>query len=287
MKKLFIGLIILAFSVAAFPQTAAQKVFDTEIVFREMAAEKGLKAAFVEYLAPDGVMFDPDPKNGRELWNSRPESDAFLTWEPRKIEVSANGALAYSIGNSIYRANGAEDPNAVHGHYFTVWSRQPNGEYRAVIDAGIANGASSPIDESDWPLYKTTDPGKHSRGFSAADSSLGFYESITKRGAKYSYKRYLAEDAVIFRDGFPAIVGKDAALDHIKEHNPRVKFAKRKSFLEAEDLAYVSQVYALTDKKGEEYERGNFVQVWRLREGAWKIAAEIFVPALKTEAEQK
>lgn len=279
------ALIVVLCASAALPQTSAQNILDAEIAFREMAAEKGLKAAFIEYLAPDGIMFDPDPKNGRELWKLRSESPEFLSWEPKKIEVSANGAIAYSIGNSIYRPNGVDDPNAVFGHYLTVWSRQMNGEYRAVVDAGVQYGktASPP---ADWPLPEL-ETGDNERNLSAADSSLGFYERVTKRGAAYAYGRYLADDAIIFRDGFDAFIGKDSALRHIKKHNPRITFAKRKSFLEAGDIAYVSNVYALLDKKGKEFERGNFVQVWRFREGAWKLVSEVFVPAYKADTEKK
>src|SRR5262245_21840600 len=101
--------VFLAFAISIAGQTAPQKIFETEKAFEKMVAEKGINAGFIEYLAPDGVIFSPEVLNGREAWKKRPISPALLTWNPIWIEVSSNGALAYSIGNGIYRANGAGD----------------------------------------------------------------------------------------------------------------------------------------------------------------------------------
>ena len=57
-----------------------------------------------------------------------------------------------------------------------------------------------------------------------------------------------------------------------------MRFAKRKSFIEAGDLAYVYSTYILTDKKGVEKQMGNYVLVWRLRGGKWRIVADVLIP---------
>ena len=92
---------VVTFGVAQNP--AAQKIYETERAFEKAVAEKGINAGFIEFLTSDGVLFNPDVQNGRESWQKRPKSPASLTWNPEWIEVSSNGALAYSIGNGIYR----------------------------------------------------------------------------------------------------------------------------------------------------------------------------------------
>jgi ketosteroid isomerase-like protein len=260
---------------SAVAQNAAQKIFETEKAFEKMVAEKGINAAFIEFMAPDGVIFAPDLVNGREAWKKRPPSPAALTWNPVWIEVSSNGALAYSIGNGIYRSRGADDPNLSHTHYLSVWSRQPNGEYRAVMDTGITHD-KPPTLPTEWksPTVSRNTNLPHSAG----DYALNFYSTVEKDGAVKAYKAFLAEDAFLMRDGSLPFVGKKGAVEYLESTKPAIKFAKRKTFIEAGDLAWVYNVYSITDRSGAETERGHFIQVWKLRDGKWQIAADILAP---------
>ena len=256
-------------------QDAAQKVFYTEKAFEKMVAEKGINAGFVEFMAPDGVIFTPEAVNGRQAWKNRPASPALLTWNPIWIEVSSNGALAYSIGNGVYRAKGRDDANPSYSHYLSIWSRQPNGEYRAVVDTGIVHDKPGSL-PTDWKSPVAT--GNTKLQNSAADHSLYFYSTVDRDGAVKAYKTYLADDAFLMRSGYLPFVGKKAAVEFLESTKPMIKFAKRKTFIEAGDLAWVQNSYAITDKSGAEIERGNFIQVWKLREGKWLIAADLFAP---------
>src|SRR5688572_19047075 len=257
-------------------QDAAQKIFQTEKAFEKMVAEKGINAGFIEFMAPDGMIFTPDAVNARDAWRKRPASPALLTWNPIWIEVSSNGALAYSIGNGVYRAKGPEDPNPSYSHYLSIWTRQPSGEYRAVMDTGIthAKPASIPTEWKSPPVTRNTKLEN-----SAGDHALYFYSTVEKEGAVKAYKSYLAEDAFLLRNGSFPFIGKKAAVEYLGSIKPSIKFAKRKTFIEAGDLAWVSSSYAITDRSGAEIERGNFIQVWKLRGGKWLIAADVFAPA--------
>ena len=276
--KFVIGLLaasLLATSVLA--QDPAQRVYETERAFEKTVAEKGINAGFIEYLSPLGVMFFPRPENAREFYSKRPPSPAALTWNPIKIEVSQNGALAYSIGNSIYRPKGKDDPNEIHGHYLSIWTRQLNGDYRAALDTGINHEKPATI-PTDWKPSPSSPPEVNEKKTFAGDSSLGFYQMADNRGAAKAYKAYAAEDIYLFREGKQPYVGRDAALGYLNDLELPIFFSKRKSFVEAGDLAYVYSGYILTDKKGVEKERGTFVQVWKLRNGKWQIAVDVLIP---------
>jgi ketosteroid isomerase-like protein len=276
--KLFTAVVFLiASSTAAFPQDNAQKIYETERAFEKAVAEKGINAGFIEFMSPLGVMFFPRPENAREVWAKRPASAAALTWNPIKIEVSSNGALAYSIGNSIYRPKGKSDTTAYHGHYLSVWSRQPNGEYRAALDTGINHPTPGP-NTQDWKPSTPPTPEANPKNKFAGDSSIAFYQMAEERGFGRAYKSYGAEDMYLMRDGELPVVGNEAAAKFIEKRNLAVRFTKRKSFIEAGDLAYVYSGYVLLDLKGFEKERGSFIQVWKLRGGHWLIAADVFVP---------
>ena len=268
-------LLIVTLAAASSAQNPHQKVYETERAFEKAVAEKGIRDGFIQYLSPTGVMFMPNAVNGRETWRARAASPALLTWNPVWIDVSANGALAYSVGNSRFRPTGKDDPQIYYGHYISVWTRQPDGEYRAALDTGINH--DKPLAEpTDWksPLGgHDANPDK----LSAADFAVGFYQAAQEGGAVKAYKRYLADDAIVMRDGKLPAFDRKSAMELVKG-KPRINFAKRKSFTEAADLAYVNAPYNVVDKSGKETERGNFVQVWKLRNGKWQIVADVLVP---------
>ena len=279
--KLIAAAFLVIFSVflAAAQSPDAKKVFDTEKEFERAVAEKGIKAGFIEFMAPSGIIFRPGPVNARESFANRPDSPAALLWNPVWIEASSNGLLAYSIGNSIFKPKGKEDSNEIYGHYLSVWSRQPNGDYLALLDAGINHDKPASI-PTEWKSPNVTDANE--KKISSADSSTGFWETVEKVGSVKAYKTYLADDAIVMRSGKQPFFGKKAAVSFIESQQPRIKFPKRKSFIESADLAYVYNTYSVVDKAGTEIENGNYVQVWKFRKGRWLIAAEVWVATPKS-----
>ncbi len=261
-------------------QTAAQKIYETERLFEKKSAEMGMNAAFIEFMTPDGIMFFPEAQNAQTTWKSRPPSPAFLTWNPVLIDVSSNEVLAYSIGNSAYRPKGIDDTTELAGHYLSVWVRRPDGRYRAVLDLGINHQKPGNV-PTDWRSPLDSGREMNAKRLSAADSSTGFYQAAAEN-TKNAFKSYLAEDAILIRDGLEPIVGKRAAIKFLDNEKGVFSFGKRKSFVEAVDLAYVHSSYSISDKTGRETQRGNFVQVWKLRKDRWQIVVDALAPAAKS-----
>lgn len=275
MKPHVLSIFILGFAVTGIAQSPAAKIYDTEKAFEKMAAEKGVNAAFIEFMAPMGVMFVPEQQNAREFWKSIPQSTSYLTWNPVWIDVASNGMLGYSIGNSIRRPKGKDDPESIHGHYISIWTRQADGQYRALLDTGINHPKPASI-STEWKSPADSGGDKNEGRLSAADSAVPFYATVEANPAK-AYKNYLTDDAIMMRSGKEPLIGKKAALGYIENEKPTIRFPKRKAFVEGPDLAYVYNVYSIVDKEGKEIEGGNFVQVWKLRRGKWLIAADVLI----------
>ncbi len=276
MRTLFVIAIFTVFTVGLTAQRPGQKIFETERAFEKTVAEKGVRDGFMEFLSPFGVMFMPDVANAREVWKARPASASLLTWNPVWIDVAANGAIGYSVGNSKLRAKGKDDPNIVYGHYLSIWMKRVNGNYLVELDAGITHDGPS-NEPADW--RSPVDAGKENLSDvpSAADSSIEFYMAADKDGAAKAYRSFLADDGIVLRQGkLPAFDKKSAIV--LLRNTPRIEFSKRKLFTEAGNLGYVHGPYAITDKKGIEVERGNFVQVWKFRNKKWLIVADLLVP---------
>ena len=132
MKILLIS--IMAFCAAnifAQSRTDLEKVVETEKAFARSAEERGIKPAFLEFLADDGVMFNPQQINGKEMWRARPESPALLSWYPVFADVSSNGVLGYTTGEGEYRPQGKTDTTVYYSTYATVWRKQPDGKLQS------------------------------------------------------------------------------------------------------------------------------------------------------------
>ena len=277
MKKLAVLFLIIFSCQNALAQSDLRKLYDTEKAFERAAAERGVNQSFIEFSAPDGVCFNPNRVNCREYWRSRPASPAGLFWNPNFVDISSNGAMGYTTGNSIYRPKGKDDPDAYYGQYVTVWQRQPNGTYLAALDLGISHDKPATV-ETEWK--SPTDSGRepNEKKISAADVSREFFETATTQGLSKAYKAFLAEDARLLREGKQPILGRQNALAEFKNNKTQIFFAKLSVFVGAADMAYISNSYTISDRNGKQIEKGNFLQIWKLRGGKWQIVLDAFLP---------
>jgi len=276
MKVLLISIMLFCETgVFAQNKTDLEKVVETEKSFARFADEKGMKAAFLEFLADDGIMFAPNVVNGKEYFRARPESPATLSWYPVFADVSSNGVLGYTTGRGEFRPKGKTDTTAYYSDFATVWRRQADGNYKAVLDIGISHDKPT-VSDMNWtspkiPSGKIADENKP---LATGTMSL-FFDTATTKGLSKAYKNFAAEDARFLREGKFPILGKANALLEIKKS--KITFGKGATMESAGDLGYSITTYEM--KSGEKIiEKGNIVQVWKLVGGRWQIVLDAFAP---------
>jgi ketosteroid isomerase-like protein len=278
MKKILLLSLIAFAATNVFAQNNLQKIYDTEKAFEKAVAEKGINQAFIDFSTTDGTCFFPGyPVNCIEYFKAQKPSPVALLWNPTFIDVSSNGAMAYSTGNSVYKPNGMTDATAYYGEYASVWTRQPDGSYKAVLDLGISH--AEPNTETKWTSPADTGKELNEKKISAADASTRFFEMATKQGLLRAYKEFFASDVRLLREGKMPLIGKDAALAEIKNNKGATNFARLSVFVGAADMAYITNSYFVADREGKTIEKGNFLQVWKLRKDKWQIVLDVFVPA--------
>ncbi|MEZ5922635.1 MAG: hypothetical protein R3C60_14980 [Parvularculaceae bacterium] len=111
-----------------------------ERAFAEDGYDRGVKASFLAFAAPDAVMFAPGPQNAHALMSAAPDPDPskprkHLVWWPLYAGISSSGDLGFTTGPYAF-----DDARA--GHYFTVWKKQPDGQWKWVLDGGVGADAS-------------------------------------------------------------------------------------------------------------------------------------------------
>jgi ketosteroid isomerase-like protein len=116
-------------------------LFDLEARFAKDVAVRGGKA-FAEWVADDGVLLDNGeaPIKGRDAINRAMNwttEQYQLTWTPTDALMGPSGDMGYTWGH--YEAHSKDVNGFAHvttGRYMTVWRKQPDGQWKVVLDAG-------------------------------------------------------------------------------------------------------------------------------------------------------
>lgn len=271
-----VWLILLSMAIFGQAQADLQKLVDTEKAFAKLAEEKGTKAAFLANISNDAVLFLPDQVNAKEYWLNRAESKGLLSWAPNFADVSANGLLGYTTGNWEFRPNGKGDTPTAYGEFITIWQRQPDGGYKFVVDIGVGHEKRD-VFSTAWTTTKHTLRDANDKKLSAADTAGSFHGLIKDNRVAAAYKAYASDEIRMYREGKFPFVGKREALKALGQEKGKLVMSKRTAFFGSADLSYVVSTYSRTD--GDKVvEKGNYMQIWKLEKGTWRIVLDIFKP---------
>ncbi len=123
-------------------------LFELEAKFAKATAEEGGKA-FASWFAEDAVTLGEGsaPVHGKDAIaksaNWLPK-EYQLTWTPTEAVMSPSGDMGYTWGHYEGRSKDRDGNSKVTtGRYFTVWRKEPNGEWKVVLDAGNAEPAGA------------------------------------------------------------------------------------------------------------------------------------------------
>lgn len=107
--------------------------------FSRLSEQKGMKAAFLEYIDSNGVLLRANnfPMLGADAVDyliAQNDSTYILQWEPRNGEVAQSGELGYTYG--IYALRPTATDTVLYGTYVSIWKKQKNGKWKFVLDTG-------------------------------------------------------------------------------------------------------------------------------------------------------
>jgi hypothetical protein len=252
----------------AVAQTDLENLVKTEKDFALFTAEKGMKQGFLEYLANDGIIFEPTATNGKEHWKAKPDSPALLAWNPTFADISSDGRLGYTTGDWELRPKGKDDNLTAFGQYITLWQKQIDGKFKAILDIGISHDKPQNV-ETNWLSPKETMQTEPTKFFTFLEQSRVFDRSNPATIYNKLYKNNLADDVRILREGKFPIIGKKLADKELKNAAKELSLQPKFTF-DVKNLAYTYGKYE-TDK-----EKGSFVQIWKFRNGKWQIVLDIY-----------
>ena len=251
--------------------------------FARAAATRGTRDAFLEFLADDGIIFQPGPMNGKKVWGERAPRKGLLSWEPIFADVSRAGDLGYTTGPWEFRPNGPDDQPVAFGQYFTIWKKQRDGSWKAVLDRGVTSEKSFATRLLQFPLHDESSISDSKFDVSNGRSSLlkledEFSTLSARKSATAAFGSYLAQDVRMLRQNVAPAVGKENALVFVSGTAGTLTWKPALADIAASgDLGYTYGLYEL--KKGDvTVEHGSYVRVWKKESGKWRVVIDVMSP---------
>lgn len=276
---------------------AFEGMIASERAFARLAQDRNLREAFITYLLDDAITFSPAPEKGRASWQKRPEPPArepgklppvSLLWAPVFGDVSIAGDMGYSTGPFVVRDNSGKRPED-HGLFFSVWKKQPDGQWRVALDIGVATPERAYA--LDAELHRGPSPARP-----PAKVGGGAREDLTRLEAEASamsaagktteaFRAYFAEASRLHRNGKMPLTTRDTIVAYaeanVARHVTLPAFAEVAS---SGDLGYTYGSCEMTAKgQPGPPELGHYARVWQTQpDGGWKIVADITLPPKST-----
>ena len=123
-------------------------LFNLEARFAKDVAERG-GPAFADWFAEDGVVLGNGqmPLVGRvaiaksTTWSPK---DYQLTWTPTDAVMGPSGDIGYTWSHFEGHSKDANgNPVTTTGRFITIWRKQPDGNWKVVLDAGANEPAAA------------------------------------------------------------------------------------------------------------------------------------------------
>ena len=289
-------LILLMLAAGSFAQKAVDvqsdllSLVETERAFARTAASKGVRNSFLEYLADDGVLFRPQPVNGKQYMSARPARPGLLSWEPTFAYVSRAGDLGYDTGPWEFREKGPDDKPIGHGYFVTVWKKQPDGTWKFVVDIGTSNPPPTSARPSWQPPADDVKKKKAAKKVNVESEQVAllnldreFSRSSVAQGIVDAYLSFIADDVRFYREGAFPVTGKEATRSALASKQGVMNWQPVKAGVSMSgDLGYTYGTYDFKGSGGEgkEAENGGYARIWRKQShGRWKVVLDITNPA--------
>jgi ketosteroid isomerase-like protein len=222
---LFVGVFVAAVQLPAAAENkwplALKELVSAERAFAGAAEARGVRAAFLEYLAPTAIVFRPGPVLGRPVYEQIPaEAISILAWRPTFAEVAPAGDLGYTTGPWSFKVR-RQDPDPVgYGQYVSVWRKCEDGIWQVWLDAGIRHGKMESWPETvQFPDNVNTirkaytgagdDNSARSEKFIRMDNLLS--QRAAAQSPAAAYLQMAARDLRLLRDRMLPVCGLDRA----------------------------------------------------------------------------
>jgi ketosteroid isomerase-like protein len=275
-----------------FPRSLAPVVM-AEHAFAQRAIDEGMKPAFVNHAAPDGVIVGRRGfVNAVETWSKRePAPTGLLTWWPTYADVSRAGDLGWTTGPYEFREKPTDAKPGGAGHFFTVWRKQPDGAWKWVLDFGTPHPSPGAPETAlrypatlltKGPLRGASDDDPEAVRRSLLEEERALSEASASKGMRAALLARADEGVRLMRQNSFPVVGREALARALKVQTEFISWEPLKVDAAASgDLGYAYGSYSVNAPGAERpAEHGYYARVWKRRPGGpWRVVMNVTNPA--------
>ena len=273
-------------SALAASADAAREVVEAERAFAASVRANGVRAGFLEWLSPTGVVFRPGPVIGATFFQRQPAGwNGLLDWRPAHAAISADGKLGWSTGPWSWRRDSTQKQADGNGEYMSLWRRMADGSWKVALDGGISHPARGAGTDEVKYAAPVVAPGLGSRPLAARKSlyqaDATFARLAASEGVPAALKHYATDDVIALREGLPRQYGRTAALAALTGRESRVQIVSTAQYIAGSgDMGYTygSWVTGTASAPDSSW----YVHVWHRGPAAtWRLAVELVMPVPK------
>jgi ketosteroid isomerase-like protein len=284
---LLLGLMPSSGMMAADPDSASSlfSLREAERSFSKMAAAQGQKAAFVEFLSEDAVIFREDViPNAKHWWQGRAPRPFLLKWEPEFMDIAASGDFGISLGPWELQEYRPYTPVRATGYFLSVWKKQTDGTWRVILDAGILTPKMDHYEfnfsfpaNADKPQSFKVDAGQSSGKDELMRSDEALASAWRTKPVAETLTAYFAPDIRLLRNDHQPTNDMDSIKAVIRNGSATYDWKPMYgSVADSGDLGYTYGAYAFKDKEGKS-NKGFYVRIWKRQPSKeWKIVVDLF-----------
>jgi ketosteroid isomerase-like protein len=238
-----------------------------ELAFARAAAQGETRAAFLQYLAQDSVVFAPAPVNGRDYWRRQPaDPGGLLVWYPSLAQVAASGDLGFDFGPFSYGPRGAEPTE--FGHFLTLWRRAPDGSWQVLIDGGTGHARPSVVATALDTAPRAASAARARAPLQRAEAQLA--ASSERAGYDEAVRQLLLPQGWRLRATHEPLSIDAPPLPQAERRGPARLVVAGSGTSRARDLGYAYG--ELTDAA--DGRRYAFLHVWQASRGQWRLVVD-------------
>lgn len=263
---------------------ALVSMVNTERQFAATSLAKNTREAFLAFIADDGILFRPHAVAGKKWLTENTKTQGLLTWRPLVAEMAASGEMGYTTGSAEYRPERSMDVAPVwHGHFVTIWKKQPDQTWKFAIDTGISN-PRPPTDAPEWQppavrskwVAKRVDLQAERDALIELDSQLA--KAAAEKGAQPAFLAYADDSIRFYRNGNLPGVGKDRMRAILADEKVALNYRPAGGEVSlAGDLGYT---YGSSEARSSDAKKyANYLRIWkRASGGQWRVILDVSTP---------
>lgn len=255
-------------------------ILAAEWAFIRHCERDGMKPAFQAAFHPEGLLFRPEPQNGRDWYARLPETPARLSWFPAVAGTAQSGDLGYTSGPWEWRER-PEASATAFGWFLSVWKRDPEAGWQLLWDIGIpTRSAARGVRPLPVPGSTRPDPQPSAVPLSAEQAlelDRRFAAAASAR-AELAYRTHLAPEGRLYRSPDPPSVGWVPARALLASRPGPAAWEPAGSAAAASgELLFVHGTYQRRPPAGPP-ESGTYVRAWRRLGTAWTLEFDLESP---------